>query len=144
MTSTLMVMLPQKTFSHGLSFSIMANEFSKSLSNNYPYNPKYHTFYHGLRTAWHSPQFNKELVKVWNVKAQDIDYEIPANNVPTLMLCGELDHVCPPKYAKEIARGSGNSYVHILKGLTHTQVVLTPDFLRMLNEFSNYPSSNSG
>jgi len=143
MTSTLFVMLPQKTFSHGLSFSIMTSDFSKSLINDYPYNPKYCTFYRGLRTAWHSPQFNNELTKIWNVEPQDINSEKLTNDVPTLMLCGELDHVCPPKYAEEIARGRSNSYVYIFKGLSHTQVVLTPEFLTMLNEFCNNPEKTA-
>ncbi len=143
MTSTLFVMLPQKTFSHGLSFSIMTSDFSKSLLNDYPYNQKYKTFYHGLRTAWHSPQFNNELAKIWNVDSRDISFEKIKSDVPTLMFCGELDHVCPPKYAEEIALERSNSYVHIFKGLSHTQVVLTPEFLRMMNEFCNNPAQDA-
>jgi len=81
-----------------------------------------------------------ELTKIWNVEPQDIHSEKLTNDVPTLMLCGELDHVCPPKYAEEIARGRSNSYVHVFRGLSHTQVVLTPDFLMMMNEFCNNPA----
>jgi len=140
LTSSIYNASPQETFSHGLSFSIMASEFVNSMSNNYTYNEKYATFYHGLSTAWHSPQFNLKMAEAWDLEPLQIDDQLIVNDVPTLMLCAEFDHVCPPKYAEELEAGLSNSHLYIFKGLAHTQVALTPCLLMMMNEFISDPS----
>ena len=139
-TSSLYNAAPQETFSHGLSFSIMASEFVSSLSNSYPYSKKYESFYNGLTTAWHSPQFNKKMGEAWDIKPLELNYKPPVNDVPTLMLCAEFDHVCPPKYAEALTAGLSNSYLYLFKGLAHTQVALTPCLMFMMHEFMNDPS----
>jgi pimeloyl-ACP methyl ester carboxylesterase len=131
---------PQETFSHGLGYSIMASEFVNGFSKSYSYNSKYETLHNGLKTAWHSPQFNKKMAEIWKVdKIQPDDLPI-TSDVPTLMLCGEYDHVCPPKYANKIAKGLSNSYLYIFKGMTHSQVSNTSCLPQMLKEFINDPS----
>ncbi len=140
LTATINNSAPQETFCHGIGYSIMASEFVNSFSERYPYNEKYKTLYNGLKTAWHSPQFNKRMAEIWGVNAIRVDNSPINNNVPTLMLCGEYDHVCPPKYAKKIAEGLSNSYVYIFKGMAHSEVAMTPCLPLMLNEFINDPT----
>jgi len=139
-TSSLYNAAPQETFSHGLSFNIMASEFVSSLSNSYPYSEKYEPFYKGLETAWHSPQFNQKMGVVWDVEPLEVNTKPPVNDVPTLMLCAEFDHVCPPQYAEALTLGLSNAYLYLFKGLAHTQVALTPCLMFMMNEFMNDPS----
>ena len=140
MISTISIASPQKTFSHGLSFSIMASEFIPKDSDQFPYNKEYETVYNGLKTAWFSPQFNKKMAKVWGVAPIEVNLDPIVNDVPTLMLCGEYDHACPPRYAEEIADGMSNAYVYLFKGMAHTQVALTPCLAMMLHAFVTDPS----
>ena len=140
LTSSINNAAPRETFCHGLSFSIMAVEFVRSMSNNYTYNEKYETSYNGLKTAWHSPQFNLKMAEVWDVEPMDLNEQPIVSNVPTLMLCAEFDHVCPPKYAEDLEAGLSNSHLYVFKGLTHTQVAMTPCLLMMMHEFTNDPS----
>ena len=132
--------IPQETFSHGLAYSIMVREFVPHLSNTYPYNKKYESVYQGLSTAGHSPQFNKKLGEIWKIAPLEGSADLPSNSVPTIMLCGEYDHVCPPKYAEALASGLSNSHVYVFKGLAHTQVALTPCLMTMMMEFMNDPT----
>jgi pimeloyl-ACP methyl ester carboxylesterase len=140
LTSAINNSLPQETFSHGLSFSIMASEFIIGVSKPHPYNIAYDTFYKGLAASWQSPEFNLKMADVWDVETKQIETKPSAHGIPSLMLCAELDHVCPPEYAEKLADGSTNSYVHTFNGLTHTQVALTPCLLNMLHAFSSDPS----
>ena len=131
---------PQAKFCHGIGYSIMASEFTGKTGAEIPYNKKYEVFYNGLKTAWHSPHFNQEMAKVWDVAPLDLEYHPIQNGVPTLILSGEYDHVCPPRYAKKLANGLSNSHVYIFEGMTHTEVALSPCMPTMLYEFINDPS----
>ena len=133
---------PRETFSHGLSFSIMASEFISSSSDSYAFNEKYKTFYRGLSSAWHSPKFNQLMAQVWDVEPVELDHQQLINDVPVLLLSAEFDHVCPPKYAEDLTSGLTNSRLYIFKGLTHTQVALTPCLLTMMHEFFSDPSKS--
>ncbi len=131
---------PQGTFCHGLGNGIMASEFVGSFSESYPYNAKYETLHNGLKTAWHSPQFNKRMADIWIVNKIEPDTSPVRNSVPTLMLCGEYDHVCPPKYAQKITEGLSNSYLYIFKGMAHSEVAMSSCLALMLSEFIDDPS----
>ncbi len=138
--ATLFVATPQPTFCHGIGFSIMASEFIHSFSQDFPYNKDYEIFYDGLKTAWHSPQFNLKMSEIWNIPAIAYDDKPIVSDVPTLMLCGEYDHVCPPRYAKQLAKGLKNSHVYLFEGMAHTEVALSPCMPLMLNQFIADPS----
>ena len=38
------------------------------------------------------------------------------SDVPTLMLSGELDHVCPPDYARDLSKNLENAYLYVFPG----------------------------
>jgi len=138
--ATLFVATPQPTFCHGIGFCITANEFTQSLSMDFPYNKEYETFYNGLKTAWHSPQFNRKMIEIWNVSPIEYENKPIFSDMPTLMLCGEYDHVCPPKYAQRLAEGLKNSHIFLFEGMAHTEVATSPCMPLMLNQFITDPS----
>ncbi len=138
--ATIFVATPQPTFSHGIGFSIMAGEFINSFSMDFPYNKEYEIFYNGLKTAWHSPQFNLKMSEIWDIEPIEYDNKPIVSDVPTLMLCGEYDHVCPPKYALQLAKGLKNSHFYLFEGMAHTEVALSPCMPLMLNQFIADPS----
>ena len=140
LTSNINNAAPQGKFCHGIGYSIMASEFVDPQGIEFPYNKKYEVFYNGLKTAWHSPQFNRKMAKVWGVAPLGLTYQPIENDVPTLILNGEYDHVCPPRYAKKLAKGLSNAYVYIFEGMSHTEVAMTPCLATMLYEFINDPS----
>jgi pimeloyl-ACP methyl ester carboxylesterase len=131
---------PQPAFCHGIGFSIMASEFINSFSIDFKYNKEYEIFYNGLKTAWHSPQFNLKMSEIWNVKPIEYDNKPIISDVPTLMLCGEYDHVCPPKYAQQLAKGLKDAHIFIFEGMAHTEVAMSPCMPLMLNQFITDPS----
>ena len=138
--ATLFVATPQPTFCHGIGFSITANEFISSFSMDFPYNKQYEIFYNGLKTAWHSPQFNLKMSEIWKVKPLVYDNKTIVSDVPTLMLCGEYDHVCPPKYARQLSKGLKNSHFFLFEGMAHSEVAMSPCLPLMLDQFINDPS----
>ena len=142
--ATLFVATPQPTFCHGIGFSITANEFANSFLMDFPYNREYEIFYNGLKTAWHSPQFNLKMCEIWDVEPMKSDYQPIVSDVPTLMLCGEYDHVCPPKYAEQLANGLKDSHIFIFEGMAHSEVAMSPCMPLMLNEFITDPSKAPG
>ena len=119
---------------------IMASDFINSFSMALPYKKESEIFYNGLKTAWHSPQFNLKMSEIWDIEPIEYDNKPIVSDVPTLMLCGEYDHVCPPKYAQQLAIGLENSHFYLFEGMAHTDVALSTCMPFMLNEFITDPS----
>jgi len=80
------------------------------------------------------------MSEIWNVKPIEYDNKPIISDVPTLMLCGEYDHVCPPKYAQQLAKGLKDSDIFIFEGMAHTEVAMSPCMPLMLNQFITDPS----
>jgi pimeloyl-ACP methyl ester carboxylesterase len=63
----------------------------------------------------------KAVCSVWPKGTRPADFHQPLKtDKPMLLLAGQYDPVTPPRYADEVAKGSSNARVLVLKGQAHS------------------------
>ena len=134
------MIFPLNEFSYGLSLSIILSEFSNLEDENIPLNNEYADYVKGCGTMIFTPYFlshAKEAWKVNDLQNKNIDL---ISDVPTLMLSGELDHVCPPNYARDLSKNLKNSYLYVFPGIAHSPIDFGSCGIMMMKEFIDNPS----
>lgn len=134
------IVFPLQDFSNGLSLSIILAEYSNFKEENIPLNNEYASYIKGCGTMFFTPYFLNQAKKVWTVTDLGSVEKKIVSDVPTLMLCGDLDHVCPPSDAIELSKNLKNSYVYVFPGVAHSPIEVGMCGLLMMKEFIDNPS----
>ena len=77
---------------------------------------------------------------MWSVSDVSNANKSIVTNVPTLMLSGEMDHVCPPSYAIKLSKTLKNAYLYIFPGVAHSPIDIGTCGILMMKEFIDNPS----
>lgn len=134
------MIFPLHEFSNGLSLSIFLSEYPNILDEYIPLDGEYSNFVKGCGTMIFTPYFLKNAQKVWSVSDVSNAEKSIETDVPTLMLSGEMDHVCPPSYAIELSKTLRNAYLYIFPGVAHSPIDIGMCGILMMKEFIDNPS----
>jgi len=127
-------------FSNGLSLSIILAEYSNFKDEDIPLTGEYAAYVKGCGTMFFTPYFLNNAKKVWTVADLGATENSIVSDVPTLMFCGDLDHVCPPGDAFELSKKLKNSYQYVFPGVAHSPIEVGMCGLMMMKEFIDNPS----
>ena len=134
------MIFPLNEFSYGLSLSIILSEYSNFNDEDIPLDNEYADYVKGCGMMLFTPYFLSHAKKVWKVNDIQNKNISLVSDVPTLILCGELDHVCPPKYAKDLSRNLENSYLYVFPGIAHSPIDFGSCGIMMMKEFIDNPA----
>jgi len=134
------MIFPLNEFSYGLSLSILLSEYSNIEDDAIPLNNEYVDYVKGCGTMMFTPYFLSHAKEVWKVNDLQNKNIVLVSDVPTLMLSGELDHVCPPKYAKDLSKNLKNSYLYVFPGIAHSPIDFGSCGIMMMKEFVDNPA----
>ena len=90
-------------FSYGMSLSIIQSEYSNFESVVIPLNNEYIDYVKGSGLMLFTPYFLIHAKEAWKVNEIQNKTKRLVSDVPTLMLSGELDHVCLLNYARDLS-----------------------------------------
>jgi len=134
------LIFPLHEFSNGLSLSIILSEYSNLEDEDIPVDNEYVDFVKGCGTMIFTPYFLNHAKKVWKVNDLQNKNTSLVSDVPTLMLGGEMDHVCPPNYAIDLSKNLKNSYLYIFPGIAHSPIDFGLCAILMMKQFIDNPS----
>ena len=134
------MIFPLNEFSYGLSLSILLSEYSNIEDKDIPVDNEYGDYVEGCGTMMFTPYFLNHAKEIWKVNDLQNRNLALVSDVPTLMLSGELDHVCPPKYARNLSKNLENSYLYVFPGIAHSPIDFGPCGIMMMKEFIDDPS----
>ena len=130
---------PMPDFSNGLSYSIVLSENKKTADMQPLLDGEYGDFIRGSGTLMFSPYFLNRAREVWRVDDVSQENIVINSDVPTLIYNGELDHVCPPAYAMELASQLPNSHIYIFPGVAHSPIDVGMCGIMMMKQFIDEP-----
>jgi pimeloyl-ACP methyl ester carboxylesterase len=133
-------LFPLKDFSIGMSLCVILSGYSNFTSQSIPMNGAYADFVKGCGTMFFTPYFLSKAKKVWKVADLTNEDKTIHSDVPTLMFCGELDHVCPPADVEEFSKNLKNAYLYIFQGIAHSPIEYGICGIMMMKEFIDNPS----
>lgn len=85
--------------------------------------------------------FEGELCNAWQPKSAKPEYFLPVkSNVPSLILSGEFDPVCPPLFGKISARTLSNSIFINVPSASHAAIHADDCLRQTVNNFLSVPS----
>ena len=134
------MIFPLHEFSNGLSLSIILSEYSNLEDIDIPVDNEYADFVKGCGTMIFTPYFLNHAKEVWKVNDLQNKNTSLVSDVPTLVLGGEMDHVCPPNYALDLSKKLRNSYLYIFPGIAHSPIDFGTCGIMMMKEFIDDPS----
>lgn len=134
------MIFPLADFSNGLSLSIIISESSNYMEEDIPLENEYIDFVKGCGTMIFTPYFLNQAKKIWQVNDLQNKNISLVSDVPTLMYSGEMDHVCPPAYAMELAEKLQNSHLYVFPGIAHSPIDFGPCGITMMKEFIDNPA----
>jgi pimeloyl-ACP methyl ester carboxylesterase len=131
---------PMTRFTYGLSYSIFGSEATDYTLDDTMVPGRYGAFADGC-AMFFGPRLQVRAQEFWKVERLDPELLRPLeSDVPTLILNGELDHVLPPRYAKDAARRLKNGHLFLFPGVAHSPVDHGDCALGMLMQFFHDPS----
>ncbi len=134
------ILFPLHDFSDGLSISLLLSEYSNYEKADIPLDNEYAGFVKGCGTMFFTPYFLSHAKDIWKVKdLQDKNIDL-VSDVPTLMLSGEMDHVCPPIYARNLSKKLKNSHLYVFPGIAHSPIDFGACGIMMMKEFIDDPT----
>ncbi len=134
------IIFPIPDFSNGLSLSIFLSEYPNIKAEHIPLQNEYANYVKGCGTMIFTPYFLNQDKNVWKVDKLSGKEKVIRSQVPTLMLNGELDHVCPPEYPTALAERLDNAYVCIFPGVAHSPIDAGNCGIMLMKEFIDNPS----
>jgi pimeloyl-ACP methyl ester carboxylesterase len=133
------IIFPLNDFSYGMSLSIILSEYSNHKKEDIPLNNEYANYVKGCGLMLFTPYFVNEAKDIWKVNDIQKKNIVVKSSVPTLMFSGELDHVCPPSYAKDLSEKLENSYLFVFPGIAHSPIDFGSCAIMMMKEFIDNP-----
>lgn len=134
------IFFPMHRFSFGLSYSIICTELAGAVTE-IEIDERYTAFSDAVTGMGFGAEFNRHLCKIWDVPPLDKHGIAPIkSDVPTLILCGEFDHVCPPEYGDFLKQNLRNAFVYTLRGVAHSPIDAGAGPIMMVLEFLDDPA----
>jgi len=134
--------LPMETFSYGLGNSIVLSEANESRPRKTVIPESYSVFASAVSAAGFGQEYIRRARQVWNVPILEPSArEMVKSDVPTLILCGQFDHVCPPRYGQILAKNLKNSYVYTFPGVAHSPIDSGPCAMSLTFAFLKDPTT---
>lgn len=131
---------PMTRFTYGLSYSIFGSEAVGYTLEDTRVAGRYAAFADGC-AMFFGPRLQVQARDFWAVDALDPAKRGPLHSdVPVLILNGELDHILPPRYAKDAAERLPNGHLYLFPGVAHSPVDHGDCALGMLLQFIHDPS----
>ena len=129
--------LPISHFSYGFAYSIVCSE-QQNIQNSHVYDASYESFVEGFKSSWFSPDFNRKIQNIWNMPEAG-NLEIPETDIPALILSGEFDHVCPPRYGTQYLNKNPNTFPLVFPDCAHSPIDVSPCAAMISLAFLNQP-----
>ena len=116
------IFFPMKRFSYGLSYTIFSTEYLDFDVADTRVQGRYASFADGT-SLFFGPKLIAQAKAFWKVKPVDRSLLKPLkSDIPTLILNGEMDHVLPTRYIKDMASQLSHSYVYLFPGIAHSPI----------------------
>ncbi len=112
---------PPRDFSFGLGASAMCADFYTFSENDILFAGLYPAFERGVATASWGPAGLLRECEAWGYEKKDAAARrVATGDVPTLILAGEMDVLCPPAWARDVARSLANVHLFEVPGFAHS------------------------
>jgi hypothetical protein len=107
----------------GFQYAIFCSEHAAYTPEDILDDGPYPSFKHAAAAIWFGPKILPLACQIWDVPTLDSFVDEPVrNNVPTLLLSGEFDHVTPPRFADMVAENLGQTYAYTFPGIAHSPI----------------------
>jgi len=134
------IFFPMHNFSYGLSYTIFSSESLDFTVEDVEVRGRYSAFVDGM-SMFFSPSLLAKANEFLKVKKIDRSLLKPLkSDIPTLILNGEMDHVLPTAYIKNMASNLSNCYMYLFPGIAHSPIDAGSCAFNMTMEFLADPS----
>lgn len=134
------IFFPMHNFSYGLSYSIFSSESLDLTVEDIEVCGRYSAFVDGM-SQFFGPTLLAQAQEFWKVKPLDRSLLKPLkSDIPTLILNGEMDHVLPTVYIKDMASNLSNGYMYLFPGVAHSPIDAGSCAFMMTMEFLADPT----
>ncbi len=133
------LIFPIPEFSSGLSLSVFLSGTYNVKSQHWLKGSEYEELVKGASLSMFGPYFYRKAIKAWPVSPGISPGKIKTKT-PLLLMGGQLDHLCKPKYASEFSKGQKNAYLYLFENVVHSPVDQGPCAIMMLKEFLDDPT----
>jgi pimeloyl-ACP methyl ester carboxylesterase len=116
------IFFPMHNFSYGLSYSIFSSESMDFTVEDIEVCGRYSAFADGM-SMFFCPSLLAQAQEFWKVKPLESSLLKPLkSDIPTLIFNGEMDHVLPTAYIKDMASNLSNGYMYLFPGIAHSPI----------------------
>ena len=134
------IFFPMHNFSYGLSYTIFSSESLDFTVEDIEVGGRYSAFVDGM-SMFFGPKLLAKAQEFLKVKLLDRSLLKPLkSDIPTLILNGEMDHVLPTAYIKDMASNLSNGYMYLFPGIAHSPIDAGSCAFMMTMEFLADPS----
>jgi pimeloyl-ACP methyl ester carboxylesterase len=138
------IFFPMHNFSYGLSYTVFSSESLDFTAEDIEVCGRYSAFVDGM-SMFFGPKLLAQANEFLKVKPLDRSLLKPLkSNIPTLIFNGEMDHVLPTAYIKEMNSHLSNGYMYLFPGIAHSPIdagscafMMTMEFLADPNKAPN-------
>lgn len=134
------IFFPMHRFSYGLSYTIFSSEGPDFTIEDIKVDGRYSAFVDGM-SLFFGPKLLAQAQEFWKVKTLGSSLLKPLkSDIPTLILNGEMDHVLPMTYIKDMASHLSNGYMYLFPGVAHSPIDAGSCAFMMAMEFLADPT----
>ena len=134
------IFFPMHNFSYGLSYTVFSSESMDFTVEEIGVCGRYSTFVDGM-SMFFGPKLLAKANEFLKVKPLESSLLKPLkSDIPTLILNGQMDHVLPTAYIKDMASNLSNGYMYLFPGVAHSPIDAGPCAFIMAMEFLADPT----
>jgi pimeloyl-ACP methyl ester carboxylesterase len=134
------IFFPMNNFSYGLSYTIFSSESLDFTVEDIEVGGRYSAFVDGM-SLFFSPSLLAQAQEFWKIKPLDRSLLKPLkSDIPTLIFNGEMDHVLPTAYIKDMTSNLSNGYMYLFPGVAHSPIDAGSCAFMMAMEFLADPT----
>jgi len=134
------IFFPMHNFSYGLSYTVFSSESLDFTAEDIEVGGRYSAFVDGM-SMFFGPKLLVQANEFLKIKPLDRSLLKPLkSDIPTLILNGEMDHVLPRAYIKDMASNLSNGYMYLFPGIAHSPIDAGSCAFMMTMEFLTEPT----
>lgn len=134
------IFFPMRNFSYGLSYTVFSSESLDFTVEDIEVGGRYSAFVDGM-SMFFGPKLLAKANEFLKVKPLESSLLKPLkSDIPTLILNGQMDHVLPTAYIKDMASNLSNGYMYLFPGVAHSPIDAGPCAFMMAMEFLADPT----
>jgi pimeloyl-ACP methyl ester carboxylesterase len=116
------IFFPMHNFSYGLSYTVFSSESMDFTVEDIEVCGRYSAFADSM-SMFFCPSLLAQAQEFWKVEPLESSLLKPLkSDIPTLIFNGEMDHVLPTDYIKEMASNLSNGYMYLFPGVAHSPI----------------------